>query len=139
MVEPTNIRTKIAARKAGYIGESKVYEKSFRRIPRRQAKPVVIKGEMFFAEADCERLLNKTDARMLGLRIPDDLEPVEWRSWKYGYFGLWRESDLVPAVRRAQKPPRAIDLLAAVFSVNRSAKRYRDAAGIHADASEETA
>jgi hypothetical protein len=122
-------RTKKVARQAGFIGESEFRRQSFRKIPRRGAKVVVVKTEKFYAGADCERLLNKTDARNSGLRIPDGLEPVEWRSWKYGHFGLWRESDLVPVAKRTEKPPRAIDLLAAVFCVNRSAKRYRDAAG----------
>lgn len=130
MVEPTKLRTKKHARQAGYIGERQLHTQSCRTIPRRGAEPVVIKGELFFVETDCERLLNKTEARNLGLRVPRGVEPVEWRSWKYGYFGLWRKSDLVPVARRAEKSPaRAIDLLAAVFSVNRSAKRYRDAAG----------
>lgn len=119
-------KTKKAARQAGYVGEREM--SSGRIVPRLHAEPSAIKGEKFWARTDCERLLNKTDARRAGLRIPSGKEPVEWRSWKYGRFGLWRESDLVPVAKRNSKPPATIDLLAAVFGVNRSAKRYRNAA-----------
>jgi hypothetical protein len=121
-------RTKKAAREAGFVAERDLAKQGCREIPRRDAGHIVIKGEVFYARADCERLLNKTDARRLKRLVPNGLEPVEWRSWKYGYFGLWRESDLVPVAKRVTKRPVAIDLLAAVFSVNRSAKRYRNAA-----------
>lgn len=124
----TGLRTKKAARQAGYIGEREVADLSGRMVPRHGAEPLVIKGENFFSPEDCERLLNKTDARNSGLRVPNGLEPVAWRSWQYGTFGLWRESELVPVMRQPPKPPVVIDLLAAVFAVNRSAKRYRDAA-----------
>ena len=120
------LRTKKAARETGYIAEVNLLDR--RLVARREALPTVIEGERFFHERDCERLLNKTDARYAHLRVPHGLEPVVWRSWKYGAFGLWRESDLIPVAKCNKKPPEVIDLLAAVFVVNRSAKRYRNAA-----------
>lgn len=122
------LNTKKAARQAGYRGEGELLRSSCRMTPKRGVKPLVIKGEPFFRLADCERLLNKTGARRSGLRVPVALEPVVWQSWRYGIFGLWRESDLVPLAGRTGKPAVAIALLAAIFAVNRSAKRYRDSA-----------
>jgi hypothetical protein len=44
-------------------------------------------------------------------------------------IGLWRESDFIPKRARTPQPPVVqTDILLAVFTVNRSAKRYRDAA-----------
>ena len=121
----TGFRTKKAARQAGYLSEKDMQDGL---CPRLGAKPVVIKGEEFWTKEDCEPLLNKSDARRAGLRIPDGLKPLRWKSWRYGTFGLWRKSELLHVIRRPSRPSELVDLLAAIFAVNRSAKRYRNAA-----------
>ena len=125
-------RTKKAAREAGYASEQ---ELAFgKMIARRHAKPATIEGEKFYSRDQCETLLSRTDARRCGLTVPKYIQPARIITINLGYgrgkceYEAFRESDCVPHAKRREIPAREVDLLAALFAVNKSAKRYRDAA-----------
>ena len=59
--------------------------------------------------------------------LPDQ-EPKEIRSWEKGEYPVYSIDQTRPKKRMNKIPPKEIDLLAAIFTVTRAAKRYRDAA-----------
>ncbi len=87
-------RTKKAAREAGYR-TAKNWQSGWPRLtPRRDAQPVVVKGEAFFSEADCEEILSKTAAIKRGLKIkPDAVAVKTCYSSDYGRYDVYRISD----------------------------------------------
>lgn len=121
-------RTKKAARKAGYYTwrEWMTYKRNLL-VPRIDAKPVVVKGENFYFKDDCEELIFHTRANELGLRIRANATPATTLPSRYGPYDLFRISDCEAKPVRQIKSPKRIDLLRAIFAVNKSAKRYRDA------------
>ncbi len=78
-----------------------------------------------------EPLYSRKDAAALALKPKAGALPAETREWKYGTYPLYRRDDLEPKRTVTLKPPVEVDLLAAIFTVNRTAKRYRDKAGAH--------
>lgn len=132
-----HFQTKKAAREAGWKTEAEWMRRDYKTgrrqmIPKRDATPIIVKGEEFYSIHDCEKLCCITLARRSGLVPTDDAEP-EMYAYSYSHeacfhYPLYRESDFRP-VRTVRKiPPVEIDLLLAIFTVNKSAKRYRDAA-----------
>lgn len=88
-------------------------------------------------DADLYLLLRKCDTRTgwssRGRSVSNGAEPVGNRRTGYGYVAdLYSEEQTRPKRRHRPGSPQSADnpetLLAAMFSVNRSAKRYRDAA-----------
>jgi len=101
-------------------------------VPRRDATPVLIKGVEFFWEQDCEEIVSRTEASRRGLKVPDDVAPVAELHTQTGrsqYYSAYRLSDCKP--KKHQNPAQTIDVLLAVFTVNKAAKRYRDNAQGH--------
>ncbi len=126
------ILTKKAARKAGYVSESDLERKPI--APRRDAQPILVKGEQFFDRSECEELLSKTAAKRRHLAIPGTAQPVKTlhviMRFRSVWYDVYRVSDCVPIPTRTGKtiPPVEIDLLKAIFVANKAAKRYRDSA-----------
>ena len=105
-------------------------------IPRKSAVPIVVKGEEFFRFEDCEELVSRPEARRRGLSVPRNAHPAGLARYPVRMTGvaeydLFRLSDCVPKRKVRQTPPTEVDILLAVFTVNRAAKRYRDAAQTH--------
>jgi len=138
----TTITTKKAAREAGMRPADKWL--CWRRnkdgasgrpkIPRRGERPLEIKGEKFFQEDQCEEVISKTEAGHRGLRVPRGVEPVGrlHRSRpKRLHYDVYRLSACKPKQKRSAPPPQEVDLLTAIFTVNKSAKRYRDGSQSH--------
>jgi hypothetical protein len=123
-------KSKKAAREAGLRNKRELLRNWL--APREDAVPLLIKGEEFYAQADCERVLTETTAKRERLSVPTSLspyavKPVRIKSiWLQCY--VYRESSLVPRRARREIPPAAIDLLQAIYVVNCHAKRCRDAA-----------
>ena len=124
-------RTKKQARAAGFrsLADLSRYE-----IPRRDAEPIIVRGEKFYRPDQIEPLISRTEARRRGLTVPADAPVERELSARVGdgaktirYDG-YRLSDCRPVRKCTERPPNSIDLLAAIFAVNKSAKRYRDAA-----------
>jgi len=95
----------------------------------------VVKGEAFYRREDCEELLSRTAAGERGLRVRHGAEAVaQLFSHSHGrsfYYPVYRLSDCTPKQRRVDRPAEEVDLLLAIFTVNKTAKRYRDAASTH--------
>lgn len=125
------LKTKKAARAAGYqtLDETLVGY----RIPRLCEQPLIVKSTEFWAEDQLEEVLSITAGRKRLLTLRRAAQPVAAKfSRRYRfYFKVYRRSDFKAAVQRLPRAPVAVDLLKAIFTVNRSAKRYRDAASAH--------
>jgi hypothetical protein len=125
-----DIKTKKAAREAGL----RTREEWLRGWPptavRLDATPVIVKGAEYFRDADCEELVSKAEAGRRGLLIADDAVPAKMiYSDKFKkHYDVYRISDCIAKRKIAAVAPSAIDLLRAIFTVNKAAKRYRDAA-----------
>ena len=102
---------------------------SNRRCPKVQAQGELIKGRMFFASDDTEPVFSRSEGCRNGLKLIPDAQPVQrvYNRRRSSYF-VYRASNFLPVKRKKMRPPTSIDLLWAIFTVNRSAKRYRDAA-----------
>lgn len=144
MSDRPSFPTKKAAKEAGYLTRSDWARHRGHgshphpHAPRRDAQPVVVKDEEFFHFSDCEKLVSRTEAKRRGLVVPSDLEPVTYDLTPWGRsarksFPLFRPSDCVVKVKRSRQvsPPAKIDLLLAIYTVNKAAKRRRDAAEHH--------
>ena len=111
-----------------------------RRIPLRDTVGIVVKGETYFREEETEEVVSKTEARRRGLKpVAEHVAEVSGQVGQGAKSMSWlvyRISDCVPLQTRKKRPPEPVDLLAAMFAVNRSAKRYRDAARAHYHASQ---
>lgn len=83
-----------------------------------------------------EALYSRKDAAAVGLKPRAGALPAEEREWKYGTYPLYRREDLEPKRKVVSIPPVVVDLLAAIFTVNRTAKRYRDKAAAHYNAAQ---
>lgn len=111
-------------------------------VPIRCAMPVATYGRLgrpLYLRSDMERVQSRTAWRNDGRKTVPDASPAGWTSYHSGdgftvAYDLYRISDTVPIVQRKQIPAVAFPvtdsarLLQAVFTVNRSAKRHRDAA-----------
>lgn len=102
---------------------------SYGRCPKVQAQGELIKGKMFFALDDTEPVFSRSEGGRNGLKLNPDAQPVQrvYNRRRSSYF-VYRASDFFPVKRKKMRPPTSVDLLWAIFTVNRSAKRYRDAA-----------
>lgn len=76
-------------------------------------------------------LYSRRQAEELGLRPRQGAKAASMRQWQGGEYAVYFREDLEPAEPVARREPAAIDLLLAVFTVNRTAKRYRDKATEH--------
>ena len=103
---------------------------SYGRCPKVQAQGELIKGRVFFAFGETEQVFCRAEGKRNGLKLNQDAEPVHQVYYRRArnYYDLYRASDLSQAKRKKIHPPALVDLLCAIFTVNRSAKRYRDAA-----------
>jgi hypothetical protein len=95
--------------------------------------PEVIKGTKFFAESDCEELISITAARARKLKLRQGSRFVTTKRGQYGQFNVFRLSDFEPIPNRTSVPAKKIDVLQATFTLNKSAKRYRDPASSNYD------
>ena len=48
--------------------------------PRRAELPVHVKGDEFYSEQQCERLMSRTEGRRHRLKLPSEADPVGRRS-----------------------------------------------------------
>ena len=126
-------RTKKAAREAGYLTYGEALPKHL--VPRRDAEPTMVE-DVGFLHDQCEEVISKTEARNRRLRVPVTAKPVttfdaKIQGRKWIEYAVYRLSDCVPmrAVSR-DVPPVQIDLLKAIFTANKAAKRYRDGAAL---------
>jgi len=139
----TVLKTKKAARDAGlrthveWLKSEHNHQGTYRwpMVPSRNAVPQIIKGEEFYTRDDCEELVSRTEARRRGLVVPEGTAPVTQLYTRQHnvsqQYDVFRISDCVVKRPRTSRPARTVDLLEAVFAVNRAAKRYRDAARKH--------
>ena len=128
--------TKKAARQGGYFNAVEWRSRSRgQRIPKRDAVGINVKREAFFSKDQCEELVSKPEAKRRGLGIRKGAIAADTR--QVSIFGnvvsyeLFRLSDCEPKQVRREIPADRIDLLHAVFTVNRAAKRFRDLAQIY--------
>lgn len=112
------------------------------KVPIRGADPVATYGRLrrpLYRQADMEEVQSRTAWRKKDRQIVRCSPPVGWTSYHFqgGFtvqYDLYRISDTVPFAARHQRPAVAFSLtdsdrlLQAIFTVNRSAKRHRDAA-----------
>jgi hypothetical protein len=127
----TVIKTKRKCRELGLLPALKWYVR--RRCPRTNAVGITVKGETFYAANETEELVSDTEPRRRNLK-PAGVPVTQFYSRFNGRGVRWdayRISDCVPLQKRTSRPAQGVDLLQAVFAVNRSAKRYRDAATKH--------
>lgn len=113
------------AREAGYLTEDEWLKK--RRVVKRgeENNYILVKGCKFYQLGVTEAVLSKKP----GFKASPGSRPVRRYDSPYGYsYPVYRESDIVPVRQYNKVEPQLIDLLAAIFTVNRAAKRYRDAA-----------
>ena len=85
--------------------------------------------ELTWDEAEAAKLKTKTAWSQAGRRLVQDAEPAAMHIGRYDVYFLYDESQTRP--KRVGKPPLNIDLLAALFTATRAAKRYRNAAQTH--------
>ncbi len=127
-------KTKKAARAAELKTAKEWFSHYPAMVPKRDATGVAVKGESFFFVEECEEVLSATGAGARGLIVPRDAEPVgeKFRGRPTAvYYDVYRLSDCTAKRVITKRPPRAIDLLLAIFTVTKAAKRYRDAAFAH--------
>ncbi|MEQ8209813.1 MAG: hypothetical protein RH917_08265 [Lacipirellulaceae bacterium] len=92
---------------------------------------MLVKGEEFYREQDCEEILSARSAKKRDMRVCKNAIPVMQRRGQYCTYDLFRISDCQPKQKRQEIPPVDIDLLKAILAVNRAAKRYRDSSQSH--------
>ena len=141
MLNRPQFQTKKAAREAGLRTYNEWIRRRYRGdhrhpvVPRRDAVPVDVKDEEFFAFSDCEALVSRSEAGRRDLAVPKDVEAVTdvrtMRDFGYVCYELFRVSDCVERRQQRVVPPVQIDLLQALFTANKAAKRLRDAAECH--------
>jgi len=124
-------KTKKAAKEAGYLTLSGAYSSHL--VPLRNAEPIMVKGEAFYDRGQCEEIMSRTEAKRQRLGVPDEAKPVmtfhaQFRGQGSVSYDVYRISDCVPMRAVKEVPPVEIDLLQAVFTANKAAKRYRDSA-----------
>lgn len=133
------LKTYKAAKEAGLKTRKEWIAKYL--IPKRDATPVVVKEREFFAEGSCEPLVSRTMAKRRRMKVDSGAKAAAKkysdRPGASGYFDVYRLSDCVQFRKRSEgKPPCKVDLLLAIFTINKSAKRFRDAASKHYDCSQ---
>ena len=123
------IKTKKEAKKKGYYTVEEWLRKD--RVVTHLNNGVNVKGSTYYDIDATERLISKL--RKPGYKVRKDAEPIKEKRAYHGgyYFDLYRESDFIPIQKRKEIEPQPIDILAAIFTVNRASKRYRDAAESH--------
>tara|TARA_R110002096_G_scaffold368087_1_gene561362 strand:+ start:1286 stop:2023 length:738 start_codon:yes stop_codon:yes gene_type:complete len=124
-----NIKTKKRAKELGLRPAEKWVCKYL--FPKMEATPVNVKGEEFYAEDQCEPVMSITAAEKKGMCLTEGAQSVGRRPSQYGYYWVYPASSFVPKKTQVKIPPRLIDLLQAVFTVNKSTKRYRQTAQLH--------
>lgn len=125
-------KTKKAAKEAGYrTGEQWQSFHHGCKTPKRGATPVLVKGEEFYREQDCEEMLSATAAKKRGMRVRKNAVAVTEKRWERRTYPVFRISDCEPKQARQEIPPVDIDPLKAILAVNRAAKRYRDSSQSH--------
>jgi len=79
-----------------------------------------------------EGLRCATHWRRRGRQLKPNAQPA---AIMYGWYGhsycLYPESETMERIPRAEHPPQVVDLLVALLTLTRTAKRYRDAAQTH--------
>lgn len=82
-------------------------------------------------EAASAGLRTKTAWSQAGRSLLRDAKPAALHNGRYDTYYLYDESQTRSKRVVNERPPVSIDLLAAIFTATRSAKRYRDAAQAH--------
>jgi hypothetical protein len=123
-----NIKTKKEAKEKG-LRTADEWLKQDRVVTRLNG--VTVKNSIYYDIEDTEQLISANNKP--GFKVKDGAEPVkEKRAYNGGYcYGLYKESDFIPVQKRQKIEPQEIDILAAIFTVNRASKRYRDVALNH--------
>jgi hypothetical protein len=123
-------KTKKAAKEAGYLEYNSLINSNNNLVPCIGENPIIVKDVEYWRPEQCEQILSKKSLKEMGLKPKLDAIPVTERSFNPGgyriTFQLYRLSDSVEIRKIKNKPPVTVDLLLAVFTVNRTAKRYRD-------------
>jgi hypothetical protein len=115
------IKTKKAAKQAGYS----IYRPECDPwLP--AEKPSIVKGVEFFKEKI--PLYNRTEMSLKGLSLRSKATPVKYIRNRYITYPVYRLEDFIQKRKVTKKEPVIVDILAAIFTINRTAKRYRDAA-----------
>ncbi len=122
-------KTKKAAREAGWKTTEQWFAKF--RFPRLGEEPILVKGEAFFREHQTEEIYSRSKGKREIGRLRKGAVAVgekglPRRSVRYL---LYRESDFVfePKLIRKTYPPKQVDLLKAIWSIQQTAERYRQA------------
>jgi hypothetical protein len=119
----SNFPTLKAARAAGY--------RSLRR-GEYGGEQTVVKGRTLVRNP--EMAVSETEWGRRGFAVKPDAQPHAYLSGYSYYHSTWpvyREDQVEPKKERNRTPPKRIDVLVALWVVNRAAKRYRDAASKH--------
>lgn len=90
-------------------------------------KPEPQLKDLSWDEAKAAGLKTKTSWSQAGRSLLSAAEPAAMHIGRYDVYDLYDESQTHPK-RVSKKPAVIIDLLAALFTITRSAKRYRDSA-----------
>lgn len=127
-IEP--FKSKAAARRAGYRTLKELGNYSL--VPTKNAQPVEIKGEQFYAPESTEPAISVTEGKRRKLKRKPGVLPAGTAGFSTGSgwktYDLYRLQDFEPVRKRVLKPAVEIDLLLAIWTVNRATKRYRDSA-----------
>lgn len=106
------------------------------RHPRPNAKPIGTYGpkrrEVFRAK-DCSELMSRSAWRSCGYKVISD-KPVAERSNRYKRYAVYGDWQVAEQITRPISPPKDLgdgELLRALWTLNRQAKRYRDRAQDH--------
>jgi hypothetical protein len=85
-------------------------------VPRRKSVGQCVEDELFYAYFDCEVLISKSEARIVGLKVPETAEPVAYASGTLlngthlRCRPLYRFSDCTPRRRRKWLAPKKRDV-----------------------------
>lgn len=97
--------------------------------PKRNATPKMIGQTAYYLRSQVEPVTSRTHAKEMGLKVPDDATPLAvWtyrgpRTIEYEVFAI---CDCVPLRKVEPIEAKPVDVLLAIWTVSRTAKRYRD-------------
>ena len=129
-------KTKKSARSAGLIGDWSIPTLRRALIPKIGETPLRVKDEDFYRMDQLEEVVSRTAASERGLAIRKGEQPATYMSARIAgacrvEYDVYRISQCRPKRKYEKRKPEKLDILKALFIVNRSAKRYRDAASQH--------
>lgn len=128
MKRSINVTTKIDAMRLGLQEKDKWFKKYL--YPKIGEKPILVKETEYYSREQCEEICSKTELSRRKLKITAEVKPIGklcvYCSSRWTWFYVYRISDAIPKRKVKVNDSKEIDLLSAIFVVNKTAKRYRD-------------